>query len=107
MGARHRTVLMCSMQLLVMDDRKKEFKVKKAKRAKRGEAVANEAAADVLDVDDQRFAALWSRPEYAIDKTDQRFKATQSMERLLGRVREKRERERDRSQIEQVSGHAW
>ncbi len=49
---------------------------------------------------DDRFAGLWSRPEYAIDKTDQRFKASKSMDKLLTTIRTKRERDRSRMHIE-------
>jgi hypothetical protein len=46
---------------------------------------------EVLDIaQDDRFSSLLTRPEYAIDKTDQRFKSTKSMDKLLGKIREKR-----------------
>ena len=40
--------------------------------------------------EDDRFQNLLTRPEYAIDKTDQRFKPSKSMDKLLGKMREKR-----------------
>jgi hypothetical protein len=40
--------------------------------------------------EDPRFASLLSKPELAIDKTDQRFKSSKSMDKLLGKMREKR-----------------
>lgn len=40
--------------------------------------------------DDPRFASLLSKPELAIDKTDQRFKPSPAMDQLLGKMREKR-----------------
>jgi hypothetical protein len=48
-------------------------------------------ADEVVDIaEDPRFASLLSKPELAIDKTDQRFKPSKSMDKLLGQMREKR-----------------
>jgi len=37
-----------------------------------------------LDVGDNRFSALYSRPEYNIDPTDSNFKKTKNMEKIIG-----------------------
>jgi hypothetical protein len=49
-----------------------------------------DADAEVDIAGDDRFASLLTKPELAIDKTDQRFKSSKSMEKLLGKMREKR-----------------
>lgn len=98
-----------NLELLVMDERRKDFHVKKPKAHGRNAAAAakkeqeeHEAAAVEGFAADERFAGLWSRPEYAIDKTDPHFRASASMDRLLGKIRAKRERERDRARVEEV-----
>lgn len=50
----------------------------------------NEALVQEIDKDD-RFSKLFTRPEFAIDRTDQRFKKTKSMEKLMEKIRDKRQ----------------
>lgn len=48
-------------------------------------------ADEVVEIaEDPRFASLLSKPELAIDKTDQRFRPSKSMDKLLGQMRAKR-----------------
>lgn len=64
-----------------------------------------DAAADV--VEDERFSSIFDRPEYAIDPTDQRFHPSATMDKMLGKMREKHgKRERTIAAPEDEQGPA-
>lgn len=67
---------------------------KKGKRGKKNKHVAEDAAGlqedFKMDVDDDRFAAVFQNHEFAVDPSNPKFKATSSMKKLLEEGRKKR-----------------
>ncbi|OAA66764.1 pre-rRNA processing protein [Niveomyces insectorum RCEF 264] len=85
-------------------EEKKRARKNKHKKYGGGEDGHEEAAADtttaaaaqqkfVVDVTDPRFQAVFDDPEYAIDPSNPRFKATPGMQQVLSAVRRKRQGE--------------
>ena len=58
---------------------------KKWKKKKKTEIVKEKEAEDdfSVDVEDNRFSALFNRPEYNIDPTESNFKKTKNMEKII------------------------
>ena len=61
--------------------KKKKWKNKKKDKADKGTKVEDNFD---VNVEDDRFAAIFSRPEYNIDPSEQNFKKTKGMEKLIG-----------------------
>jgi len=61
-------------------------KSKKKWRKKKKDKTPKETSTDNFDVDvtDQRFAAIFTQPEFNIDPSQQNFKKTKGMEKLIG-----------------------
>ena len=59
---------------------------KKRIREKRKSLAAEDKTQEVFDinVNDERFAAIYNRPEFNIDPSEQNFKKTKGMESLIG-----------------------
>lgn len=76
------------------EKRKGKKKQGKGKKdcAGEGEGAALQQAFE-LDVEDPRFQAIFTKPEFAIDPSNPRFKATQGMKKLLDATRKKRKAE--------------
>ena len=75
----------------------KKQKLRKGKsRLSQSEKAALEAKAnDVfeMDVEDKRFAAVYERPEFALDPSNPRFRETAGMKVLLNEARDRRKRQ--------------
>ncbi|KAF2271350.1 uncharacterized protein EI97DRAFT_437939 [Westerdykella ornata] len=97
-----------NLELLMMGDEDEEMrhfdineimkaekaKKKKGKKKTKGEAAPVEDNFKV-DTQDPRFAELYENPDFAIDPTHPRFKATPGMNALLEEARKKRKHDRD------------
>lgn len=67
------------------ENESKSKKKRKFKKKKRDTIQQNEKQEDdfSLKVDDERFGAIFSKPEYNIDPTNPQFKKTKNMDRLI------------------------
>lgn len=70
----------------IVEEEKAKGKSKKKKWNKKKAALAEERPQDNFDVnvDDDRFAAIYERPEFNIDPSEQNFKKTKGMDSLIG-----------------------
>lgn len=82
----------------ILKDEKRKGKKLKGKKAKQQAAKDAENSKNLLqegfemDVDDERFKAVFEDHEYAIDPSNPKFKATSGMKKLLEKGRSKRRR---------------
>jgi len=96
-------------QLIEKNDERKNGK-KKRKKGKQQDAEEIFEDNFAINVDDQRFSALFDNPSFAIDPTDRSFKSTEAMEKLLeekhrrrldARTREEDEVRKQRMKLDQ------
>ena len=62
-----------------------DTKKKKKKRKKRKMRDQDVDKTSSFDPDDNRFASVYNDPEFAIDRTHKRFKATPAVEKIMDR----------------------
>ncbi|XP_052901775.1 uncharacterized protein LOC128309428 [Anopheles moucheti] len=84
----------CYLGTIVTSDNNRRHLLKKSRRQLE-EQRNNKAAADdfEVDVEDPRFKAIYSKPDYNIDPTNPPFKKTKAMERLIETKLRKRQLE--------------
>lgn len=80
-------------EILKVEKKKNKKKGKKGKKDAEGAAGLQEDFQ--MDVDDDRFKAVFDDHEFAIDPSNPKFKATSGMKKLLEEGRKKRKHDRD------------